>query len=223
MSVSGSRSITLNTALTPSISWSTKNVIVESISLETEIVTPWRQIHSILPFAVDTSESVLGDGIGTSLCVWSSTGALRVSILQIVNLTNRQQFVMVCTLIDHGNDISRLDMIIPMTSKCSKLKWNHEWFHWKVLNILTSLLCSIRVQTIGKLLSICFFYNNLDGFEVVVFRKNARARERNTNCSTVTSFSWSALLSTITLQPRSQGSLSSSRPLNSAREITQLL
>ena len=34
---------------------------------------------------------------------------------------------------------------------------SHEWFHCKVLNILTSLLWSIRVQTIGKLLSICFF------------------------------------------------------------------
>ena len=114
MSVSGSHSITLNTALTPSISWSTKNVIVESISLETEIVTPWWQIHSILPFALATSESVLGDGIGTSPCVWSSTDALRVSILQIVHLTNRQQFSMVCTLINHGNDISRMGMIIAM-------------------------------------------------------------------------------------------------------------
>ena len=55
-----------------------------------------------------------------------------VSILQIVHLTNQQQFSMVCTLIDHRNDISRLSMIIEMTSKFSKLKWNHEWFHRKV-------------------------------------------------------------------------------------------
>ena len=44
--------------------------------------------------------------------------------------------------------------------------------------------------------------------EVVVFRKNARARKKNTNCTTVTSFSWSVLLLTIALQLRSQGSLS---------------
>ena len=50
-----------------------------------------------------------------------------------------------------------------------------------------------------------FFYNNLDGFEVVVFRKNARARKKNTNWTTVSSFSWSVLLSTTALQPRSQG------------------
>ena len=59
---------------------------------------------------------------------------------------------MVCTLIDHGNDISRMGMIIAMIKT-----QNHEWFHCKVLSILTSLLWSIRVQTIGKLLSICFF------------------------------------------------------------------
>ena len=53
-----------------------------------------------------------------------------------------------------------------------------------------------------------FFYNNLDGFEVVGFRKNARARKKNTNCTSVTSFSWSVLLLTIALQLRSQGSLS---------------
>ena len=52
-----------------------------------------------------------------------------------------------------------------------------------------------------------FFYNNLDGFEVVVFGKR-HAREKNTNCTTVTSFSWSVLLLTIALQLRSQGSLS---------------
>ena len=178
MSVSGSRSITLNTALMPSISWSTKNVIVESISPETEIVTPWWQIHSILPFALGTSESVLGDGIGTSPCVWSSTGALRVSILQIVHLTDRAQFSMVCSLINHGNDISRLNMIIAMTSKCSKLKWNREWFHWKVLNILTSLLWSIRVETMESCWPFVFCCcNNLDGFELVVFRKDASAEK----------------------------------------------
>ena len=46
-------------------------------------------------------------------------------------LTNRLQFSMVFTLIDHRNDVI----------KCSKLKWNHEkqageWFQCKVLNIL---------------------------------------------------------------------------------------
>ena len=158
MSVSGSRSITLNTALTPSISWSTKNVIVESISLETEIVTPWWQIHSILPFAVDTSEFVLGDGIGTFPCVWSSTAALRVRILQIVHLTNRpykwRQHV----------------------QNSSGTKSHRRVVSLQSFNILTSFQLSIRVQTMDS----CCRLFDLDGFEVVVFRKNARARKRNT-------------------------------------------
>ena len=37
-------------------------------------------------------------------------------LLTAVYLTNRPQFFMVYTLIDHGNDVI----------KCSKLKWNHE-------------------------------------------------------------------------------------------------
>ena len=45
-------------------------------------------------------------------------------------LTNRPQFPMVYTLIDHRNDVI----------KCSKLKWNHEQqasgFTAKFLNIL---------------------------------------------------------------------------------------
>ena len=49
-------------------------------------------------------------------------------------LTNRQQFFMVCTLVDHRNDV-KMCKVEPRTAG--------EGFHCKVLNIGTSFLLSI--------------------------------------------------------------------------------
>ena len=53
-------------------------------------------------------------------------------------LANRQQFSMVYTLIDHRNEVNMFKtQVEPQAAG--------EWFHCKVLNILASLLWSIRV------------------------------------------------------------------------------
>ena len=71
-------------------------------------------------------------------------------LLTAIYLTNRPQFFMVYTLIDHGNDVI----------KCSKLKWNHEpqasgftakfWTFYGVISMVYKSLDH------GKLWSICF-------------------------------------------------------------------
>ena len=64
--------------------------------------------------------------------------------------TNRQQFFMVYTLIDHTNDVI----------KCSKLKWNHEpqasgftAKFWTFYGVISMVYKSVDH---GKLWSICF-------------------------------------------------------------------
>ena len=51
-------------------------------------------------------------------------------------LTNRQQFFMVCTLIDHKNNVKMFKTQV-------ELRTAGQGFHCKVLNILTSFLWSI--------------------------------------------------------------------------------
>ena len=63
-------------------------------------------------------------------------------------LANRQQFSMVCTLVEHRNDV-----------KLFKTQVEGEWIRCKVLNILTSFLCSIRENSCRFV-----FYNNVDNF-----------------------------------------------------------
>ena len=55
----------------------------------------------------------------------------------IVKKTNRQQFSMVCALMDHRNDVKMY----------KTLQWNHSFW---VLIILTSFLWSIELQTMGN-------------------------------------------------------------------------
>ena len=54
--------------------------------------------------------------------------------------SNGQQFCMVCTLIDHRNDVKMFKTQVEPRAA-------GEWFHCKVLNILTLFPWSIRVQT----------------------------------------------------------------------------
>ena len=63
-------------------------------------------------------------------------------------LANRQQFSMVCTLIEHRNDV-----------KLFKTQVEGEWIRCKVLNILTSFPCWTR-QNCCRFV----FYNNIDNF-----------------------------------------------------------
>ena len=70
--------------------------------------------------------------------------------------SNGQQFSMVCTLIDHRNDVKMFKTQVEPRAA-------GEWFHCKVLNILTLFLWSIRVQTKENF---CRFVvdNNIDSF-----------------------------------------------------------
>ena len=52
--------------------------------------------------------------------------------------SNGQQFSMVYTLIDHRNDVKMFKTQVEPRAA-------GEWFHCKVLNVLTLFLCSIRV------------------------------------------------------------------------------
>ena len=78
-------------------------------------------------------------------------------------LTNGQQFPMVCTLIDHRNDIN-----IFKTMQCSTYVWN--------ILMLHVFLWLIRVQTMEN----CFryvFYHNTDSFDVYFYRSISQNRE----------------------------------------------
>ena len=70
--------------------------------------------------------------------------------------SNGQQFSMVCTLIDHTNDVKMFKTQVEPRAA-------GEWFHCKVLNILTLFLWSIRVQTMENCCRFVF-YNNIDSF-----------------------------------------------------------
>lgn len=105
------------------------------------------------------------------------------SLMRSHKLTNRQQFSMVCTIIDHRNDIWIFEtQVEPRTTV--------ELLQCKVLNILTSFLWSIRVLTMENCCELFFTIRLtvLTSISVEVFRKIAR-----TNCSTITSFPWSLL------------------------------
>ena len=54
-------------------------------------------------------------------------------------ITNRQQFSMVCALIDHTDDFNMFQTQVEPRAA-------GEWFHGKVLNILMSFLWSIRLK-----------------------------------------------------------------------------
>ena len=77
-----------------------------------------------------------------------------------------------------------------------------EWFHCKVLSILTSFLLSIRVKTIEIVVDL-FFTITLTIFVVHfrwLFAENCGKEKKN--CATITSFPWSVLtvlLSTLAL------------------------
>ena len=109
-----------------------------------------------------------------------------------IHLTNQQQFSMVCTLINHRNDVN---MFKPQVEPWAL----GEWFYCKVLNILSSwqpFYCSMRVQTMEN--CCCFvFYNNIDNFDVHFywnFLENSEC-EKEKNCIlTITSFPWSVFL-----------------------------
>ena len=70
--------------------------------------------------------------------------------------SNGQQFSMVYTLIDHRNDVKMFKTQVEPRAA-------GEWFHCKVLNVLTLFLWSIRVQTMENCCRFVF-YNNTDSF-----------------------------------------------------------
>ena len=88
-----------------------------------------------------------------------------------------------CVMLQAGfnNPWSVILSTMEMTSQYSKLKWNQELrFHCKVLNILTSFLLSIRVQTIKNCCRF-FSYDNIASFWrpfTLKFLGKSRARER---------------------------------------------
>ena len=84
---------------------------------------------------------------------------------------------MVCNPTDYRNDVKMF-------------KTQKEWFHCKVLHILTSFLWSIRVQTMENCCRFVF-YNNIDRFSrpfPLTFLGKSRAQVRGKqNCATITS------------------------------------
>ena len=75
---------------------------------------------------------------------------------------------MVCNPIDYRNDVKMF-------------KIQKEWFHSKVLHILTSFPWSIRAQTMEKCCRFVFFYNNIDRFShpfLLKFLGKSRAQVR---------------------------------------------
>ena len=78
-----------------------------------------------------------------------------------------------CTLIDHRNDVQMFKTQVEPRAA-------DEWFHSNVLNILTSFLWSISVQTIENCCRL-FFYNNSHCFFrpfPLKFLGKSRAQER---------------------------------------------
>ena len=85
----------------------------------------------------------------------SRTSCFGTIILNQCCLTHRKQFSMVCNLIDHRNKVKMFKtQVEPRVAR--------EWFYFKVLNILTSFLWLIWVQTMENCCR--FFYNNINSF-----------------------------------------------------------
>ena len=79
-------------------------------------------------------------------------------------------------------------------SKCSKPRAAVEWFYWKVWNILTSVLWSIRVQTMEINSSI--FYNIIESFWTSITLNilgKSHARENLREQGNISSFPFSVL------------------------------
>ena len=79
-----------------------------------------------------------------------------------IHLTNQQQLSVVCTLINHRNDVNMFKHQVEPWAM-------GEWFYCKVLNILSSwqpFYWSMRVQTMEKNCCWFVFYNNIDNFDV---------------------------------------------------------
>ena len=119
---------------------------------------------------------------------------LKEQTRKVLVITNRQQFFMVCTLIDHRNDVNVF----------KTLQWKHEpqasGFTVK-FEILTLFLWSIRVQPMKNCCQFVF-YHTIDSFDVNyrrIFLENCVCGKEKPNCVTITSFSWSVLLSNIAL------------------------
>ena len=96
-----------------------------------------------------------------------------------------------------------------------------EWFHCNVLNILTSFLWSIGVQTMENCCRFFFtiIVTVLASTSVEIPRKMVRGRKRTTNWATITSFPWSVIF----IEPSSWPVSARESARVSAREITQLL
>ena len=119
---------------------------------------------------------------------------------------------MVCSLIDHRNDLKMFKTQVEPRAA-------GEWFHYKLLNILTSFLWSIREQTMENCCRFVF-YNNIDSFcrpFPLTFRGKLLAGKKKTNCATITSFPWSVLLSTIALLLSNQSA--GAKPLSFCKNI----
>ena len=101
-------------------------------------------------------------------CILGSKEPVNEALM--LHFTNRQQFSMDCTLIDHRN-------VVKMFKTQAEPRAAGEWFHCKVCNILTSFLRSITEQTLENC---CRFivYNNIDNFEVHFRCARERKKER---------------------------------------------
>ena len=93
---------------------------------------------------------------------------------------------MFCILLDRRNDVKMFkNQVEPRSAG--------EWFHYKVFNIMTSFLWSLRVHTVENCCRFVF-YNDIDSLDVY-FCWRFSARKRKTNCATIASFPSSVLLS----------------------------
>ena len=93
---------------------------------------------------------------------------------------------MFCILLDRRNDVKMFkNQVEPRSAG--------EWFHYKVFNIMTSFLWSLRVHTVENCCRFVF-YNDIDSL-YVYFCWRFSARKRKTNCATIASFPSSVLLS----------------------------
>ena len=118
--------------------------------------------------------------------------------LEVINNSKCQEFSMpLYSNIDHRNDVKMFNTHV-------KPQAAGEWFHWKVLNILTSFLWSRRVQTMDSYCRLVF-YHNIDSFDFYFCW----------NCATITSFLCPVLLTNVALdQSACEKSLSHGKRLH---------
>ena len=112
-------------------------------------------------------------------------------ILDQCCLTHRQQFSIVCTLIDHRNDVKMFKTHVEPRAA-------GEWFHSPFFNILTSFLWSIWVQArvllwllVQAMENCCRFFFCINSFcrpFPLTFRRKLLVGKRKTHCATITSF-----------------------------------